>query len=74
MDVGTLSFILCAVFAQFTHNLPHRMNVEALTFIPCKSSNARHPISWTQNGCGDALVHSVALFCGINTIFVTQNG
>ena len=28
-----LSFILCAVFAHFRYNLPHRMNVEALSFI-----------------------------------------
>ena len=74
MDVGTLSFILCAVFAQFTHNLPHRMNVEALTFILCKSSNARHPISRTQNDWEGFWNHSVALFCRISGVFGTQNG
>ena len=74
MDVGTLSFILCAVFAQFLNNLPHRMNVEALSFILCRDSNARHLLSRTQNDWEGCWNHSVALFCGINTIFVTQNG
>ena len=35
MDVGTLSFILCTVFARFLHNLPHRMDVGTLSFILC---------------------------------------
>ena len=38
MDVGTLSFILCAIFAHFLLNLPHRMNVETLSFILCRGS------------------------------------
>jgi hypothetical protein len=38
MDVGTLSFILCAVFARFLHNLPHRMNEKALSFILCRGN------------------------------------
>ena len=38
MDVGTLSFILCAIFARFLLNLPHRMNEKALSFILCRGN------------------------------------
>ncbi len=74
MDVGTLSFILCAVFARFLRNLPHRMNVEALSFILCKAVQSAEQKVQKKLSPGGAMPPVTDCFEGDTTALGSKEG